>query len=516
MTHVRSGYFRKSEFEQVVSRDLFPQFAKRRASAAALPLGLASGLAEYLEKFPYGCSEQVTSQSMARLLLAELPDFGIDRAEATRQLDHTFMLLRSRQAAQGGVGYWDAAGAAAGFDWLSVYVAHFMSEAKAARFAPPGALTAGLARRLQEMAKLPVTTRAEAAIQAHAIYLLTSSGQVTTNYVLNLRDTLETRFKREWESDLTAAYLAGTYSLLQQKPEAEKLMQAHREAAAKQAPPRVWTTYYESPLAHEAQSLALVCKHFPAIASEVGYDQLRPVIDPLERGQFNTVSSAWAILALKAYSASQSAASIELGLEELPAPADQPQLLVPASSGMVTAHFFGERKGGCLSPRRPSSAPDLGAFYQTMESGFDRQPPTQPISDGLEAAQELIGSNGAVVDRLRVGEGASFRVRVRNLADRPLTHLAVLNLLPGGFEIENGSLKPGRTQWRAPISSKCARIETSSSATSRRARCANSLSASNRPVPGTFVIPPGFVESMYLRDLKGRGVGARIEVQNRE
>jgi alpha-2-macroglobulin len=445
-----------------------------------------------------------------------LPDFGIDRAEATRQLDHTFVLLRSRQAANGGIGYWDAAGAAAGFDWLSVYVAHFASEAKAARFDPPGALTSGLARRLQEMAKLPVTTRAEAAIQAHAIYLLTSSGQVTTNYVLNLRDTLETRFKREWESDLTAAYLAGTYSLLQQKPEAEKLMQAHREATAKQAPPRVWTTYYESPLAYQAQSLALVCKHFPAIANDVGYDQLRPVIDPLERSQFNTVSSAWAVLALKAYSASQAAASIQLGLEELPRAGGPPRLLVPASSGMVTGTFSENAKAVVFHLDRPPNAPDLGAFYQTIESGFDRTPPAQPIGDGLEAAQELVGSNGAAVNRLRVGDGASFRVRVRNLADRPLTHLAVLNLLPGGFEIEHGSLKPGRNAV-AGADFVEVREDRNIFFCNLAAREVREFTFRVKPTcAGDFVIPPGFIESMYLRDLKGRGVSTRIEVQNRE
>src|ERR1051326_7648079 len=59
MTEVRSGSF-KDKIDMTMSRDMHPEFRKLDATVAALPLGLARGLDQYLKDFPYGCSGQIT------------------------------------------------------------------------------------------------------------------------------------------------------------------------------------------------------------------------------------------------------------------------------------------------------------------------------------------------------------------------------------------------------------------------------------------------------------------------
>ena len=48
----------------------------------------------------------------------------------------------------------------------------------------------------------------EARTRAYAIYVLTRSGYVTTNFLTNLHERLERDLADEWRDDLTAVYMA--------------------------------------------------------------------------------------------------------------------------------------------------------------------------------------------------------------------------------------------------------------------------------------------------------------------
>ncbi|HSJ04776.1 MAG TPA: MG2 domain-containing protein, partial [Verrucomicrobium sp.] len=190
LTEVQSGYFRLSKQDVPVKRTVYPQYRKNEASASVLPMGLARGLEAYVAGYPHGCSEQITSKAVSRLLVSTEVDFGFDKAEAVKQLDGAFGLLQSRQNNNGGFGYWNDS-CHGGFDFLSIYVSQFLTEAKDSGFAVPATLLDGAKNRLLQMAKGKPSGLGETALQAAAIYLLTRQGEMTTNYVLNLRDTLE-------------------------------------------------------------------------------------------------------------------------------------------------------------------------------------------------------------------------------------------------------------------------------------------------------------------------------------
>ncbi|MGM3932458.1 hypothetical protein NA612_23360, partial [Salmonella sp. NW378] len=68
-TDVRSGNFKKGSADVRITREIYPEFAKREAAVAAVPLGLAHGLYVFLKDFPHGCSEQITSGAFCRLIL---------------------------------------------------------------------------------------------------------------------------------------------------------------------------------------------------------------------------------------------------------------------------------------------------------------------------------------------------------------------------------------------------------------------------------------------------------------
>lgn len=512
LTNVQSGYFRDNTHEVKVTREMFPQYRKLSANVSALPLGLARGLESYLHEYPYGCSEQITSRAISRLLLAKEADFGFNAADSAKQLDDAFTLLRSRQHSNGGFGYWETE-LNTGMDYLSVYVTRFLTEARDAGHAVPSALLEGARKRMQQMARDKANGLDEASIQAAAIYLLTRHGENTSTYVLNLRDNLRQKHQEAWRNHLTAAYLAGTYALLQQKQEATTLMQDYWAAVRKGRAAGAWRGwYYLDPQVSQAEGFAVACKHFPELAGNFGYDDLAVITDPLSRNRFNTISAATTVLALKAYSDLAKQSGVRVSLSELARQGGAPTALVPETTGLIKSDFSAQA-GALRFGLAQGGGRDLGAFYQVTEAGFDKGVPTQRIADGLEVFREIVGADGKAVEKLKVGEGALVRLTVRNVSPDALHNIAVLDLMPGSFELEPNGLKPGRGT-----------IPGADYVDVREDRnvffCGlgkgevKTFAYRIKPIAaGSYVIPPVFAESMYDRGIKGRDGGGKVNVE---
>ena len=530
---VQSGWFRKDAHDVPMQRAFYAEFAKREAVVSTTPLGLARGLAAYLREYPHGCSEQITSRAFPWLVLREDADFGLDKSEAEKTVRETISLLARRQHADGGFGYWTSSSGQEGLDYLSVYVTFFLTEAKASGFTVPGPMLDAALRRVRLMADAKLSdpwrdhdgvmhyerTRGEANIQAAAIYLLTRNEEVTTNYALKMRDSLEKKVPAElWQRDPSAAWLAATWRMLKKEDEAKRLIAAHRKARALPPPHSYWTWYYESELTREAMTFTVLCRHFPEIAGTFGYDDLRPITEPIEKGDFHTLSAAWSVLALKSYAGLAKASGVRAGIAEVVG-ADAKTLAEPRA-GMVTAKFASGGGVARFFLTRPDDAPKVGAWYQAIETGFDRVLPAVADAHGIEVFREILDERGDAAAMAKVGETLLIRVRVRNLSSTAQPHLALSELLPGAFDFapqgEAHALKPGLRalpgaeyvdvrEDRALIFCDLAQGETKTFEYSVRPTCA-----------GAFTIPPAYAESMYDRAVNSRGMAGKFTVLPRE
>lgn len=504
VTSVQSGWFRRDAHEIKVGRSLLPEFSKREAVASTTPLGLNRGLEAYLDQYPHGCSEQITSKAFPWIV-------ADDKVRAREAVKHAIGKLAQRQGADGGFGYWTSGDVGAGFDYVSIYVAHFLTEAKAAGFEVPASIHDGMLKRLKAMAAIAkVNSRHDASVQSAAIYLLTRHGIVTTNYALNLRDSLTQISKDEWVGDNSAAWLAATLRLLKKDDEAMKLITAHwkalRESKAVDS-----ARFYESPLSRSAQSFVVICRHFPEIAGTFGYDDLRLVTEPIGDGRFHTLGAAWSVLAIRAYADLATESGIKVGISETGAIAKN---FAPPGIGLVTGKFTPEATALQFSLSRPDGAPDLGAWYQVLEAGFGKSVPTVAETKGLEVTR-LFGTEPGAPVLAKVGDTLRMRVRVRNVNALAQTHIAVNDLFPAGFDIAPDSLKPGLgsagaeyvdvREDRALFFTSLRPGESKTFDYSMRATCA-----------GTFAVPPPFAENMYDRAIHGTGVAATVTVAPRQ
>jgi uncharacterized protein YfaS (alpha-2-macroglobulin family) len=503
MTDVRGGNFKKTSMEVPVTRAMHPEFRKLSAALSALPLGLAHGLDAYLKNFPHGCSEQITSSAFCRLLLADEADFGLNRAEINKQLEYTFGVLRRRQNDQGGFGYW-APETGDRISFVSVYVMDFLSEAKGDGFAPPAEMFASGLRNLQKTVARDPSGLSDARTVAYGIYVLTREGVITTNYILNLRDYLDKHQRDNWQNDVTGIYLAGALHLLHKDAEAEKLIGQYRIGAGS----RYGCDDFYQPLGGDSQYLAVLAREFPARLKRISAEEFENIVQPVNDGGFNTLSAAYAVRALKAYSHSVAQNLPELSMAETRA--DKTEVRLTAGAKLLQRHdFSGDARAIRFRSAARLSGP--GAFFQVVEAGFDRQVPTQSITNGLEVYRELIDGNGHAASKVHLGEALHVRLHIRSLQRQTVTNVAIVDLLPGGFEIVDTSLKGG-VSWNHNVDYVDLREDRAvffTTAVASALEIDYKIKSCNR---GEFVVPPVFAESMYDRNIKGRGLGGHITV----
>jgi len=86
-TQIWGGSIKDTTAKVDITRVTYPHFAKRNVMVSFLPLSLAHGLSEFLNEFPYGCTEQLISKAMPTLLLADKADFGFKPSKSKRLPD---------------------------------------------------------------------------------------------------------------------------------------------------------------------------------------------------------------------------------------------------------------------------------------------------------------------------------------------------------------------------------------------------------------------------------------------
>ena len=496
-TTLISGYTEDGSEQVPLERDLYDALSVQKASASFSPLVLVDGLAAYLEHFPHGCTEQVVSQVFPLVGLMGHPAFA-PKSEAVRaRFEHLIRKLRERQLGSGGFNFWPGGSDVAEFP--SVYVMHFLIESQALGFSVPSDLMSRGRDYLRDYARQEAEGLASARIRAYAIYLLTRLGDVMTNDLVNLQTTLEKEHPKTWRSDLTAVYMAAAYSLLQKDKAASTLVKHYRFGEAS------WEDFetFHSPLTQDAQYIFLLARHFPKLAADIDGEQVLRLIEPVFKGRYNTLSSAYTILALGAYSQmlGQDGFMEDVLFKALDR-GGRRRDLQGTHDPFPTVHFG----TGITSVEMQA---DRALFYLVSQAGYDRRMPEQAVREGLEISRAYFDEDGNEVTRMAQGQEVTVRLKIRAL-DKPAHHIAVVDLLPGGFEVVRSSVPRTAHGWRADyvdVREDRVVFYGSFDTSVRELNYRVKLTAA-----GNFVVPPAYAESMYDRSVRAGGLHGSFEV----
>jgi len=380
----------------------------------------------------------------------------------------------------------------------------FLSAAKTAGFAPPADMFASGLRYLQKMVALEPSTLADARTIAYGIYVLTREGVVTTNYILNLRDYLDQHQTDIWQNDVTGVYLAGALKLLHKDEDADKLIGAYK---IDKGSTRDYDDFCQ-PLGSNAQYITILARAFPTRLKKISAAEFEQILQPIGQGEFNTLSAAYAVSALKSYSHAIAQTLPVLSIAEIHK--DKREVALTSGAKLLQRTDF-SKDAIALRFKSAGALSGPGAFSQVVEAGFDRHVPAKAVTAGLEVHRELLDKNNQPVTRTKLGEPVHVRLQARSVKDESVTNVAIIDLLPGGFEVVGASLQPGvstisgvdyvdvredRAVFYGTVSGSVLEINYQ-------------IKSSNR---GEFTVPPVFAESMYERAIKGCGVGGKITV----
>lgn len=408
-------------------RDMFPELSKRRMAASTSPLVAIDGIAAYLADYPHLCTEQLVSAGIPELVDASHPEFGLlgagDKGGGVRALD----VLRARQNGDGGFGTWSATPEVDPF--VSAYGALYLVEARERGVAAStGTLDAANQWLQQLAADRALTTLPQLRARAMAVYLLVRQGRSAGNLLAAVREQLEANHPKAWkQDDATALFIASSYQLLQQDAAAAPLAaDALRRANAKQATVVAgFTDYYDAGIA-QGWSVYLLQKHFPRTAARLSGTAIARLLEPLRNDRYNTLSSALILLALEARGGGAAALP---GLQAIDAAGKARS--IGAATGWLRAGAFAAGDGVV----RVLPAAGTTAWYALTQNGFDRKPGAAVQDKGIELVREYLDAAGKPLTRVPIGGEVTVRLRVRALGKRAYSDVAVVDLLPGGFEV---------------------------------------------------------------------------------
>lgn len=500
-TSVMSGFEADGDARIVFPRRMFEQFRDRRITASASPLALADGLLAYLAGFPHACVEQLVSKVFPQLGLMQAPSFGIDQAQYRELFRTTIDRLRSRQSPSGGFRFWVTASETAPF--ASVYVTHFLTDAGDLGLPVPddiGIRAASYLRRLAQAdgSALGDLSLGDARTRAYAIYLLTRRGQVTTNALDALQEALQAKFDDAWRSDLASAYMAASHALLRNRTLARGLIDGYRFADSTYP-----DTDFDTRLGRDAQYVYLLARHFPDRLAEVYGETLHQLVEPVFQNRFNTLSAAYTILALgeihRAFA----------NTGDLSAPAlvadGEPIALQPAHSGPFARASVPVGVEGL----RVETPDGVGLYYTASESGFDVEPPSRALADGIEVDRAYLGADGEPTDEIRLGDELAVRLRIR-AQGRRISNVAVTDLLPGGFEIVTESVRARHGSWSADYRDvREDRLVLYGSFDERVTEIRYRVKATNL---GEYTAPAAHAAAMYHRGIRGNSAPGKLIV----
>ena len=457
-------------------------------------------LLKALDRYPFGCSEQIASRALPLLYVNELAaesQLALDTGVDQRIRDAIDRLL-ARQGSNGAFGLWSVGGDDA---WLDAYVTDFLTRARERGFAVPDTAFRLALDRLRNF----VSNAAEPAKNggrdlSYALYVLARNGVAPVG---DLRYIADTKLG-DIATPIAKAQLAGALGLLGDQVRAERVYAAALAALA--PPPRFETGRedYGSSLRDAAAVVMLAAEGgAPAATIATAVDRVEAAREQAQ--STSTQENAWMVLAARAI-AKQARLSLDVGGERRQSPLYRSVRAAELAASPLVIGNTGDAPVRAVvsvagAPVVPEPATEKGFKLERLYFTLDGKP-----ANPAKASQN---QRFAVV--LKITESVPQYGRI-----------IVADYLPAGFEIDNPRLvssgDTGTLDWienaAEPVYSEF-RDDHFAAAFDRTSKSPTVFTVAYvvRAVsPGTYVQPQAFVEDMYRPDRFGRTGTGTIEV----
>ena len=486
-----------------LSRDVFAGM-RAGSGTATLAIGAlgqldAPGMLEALDRYPYGCTEQVTSRALPLLYLDELAvAMGLTaRDQIAERIEQAITSVLAKQDSNGAFGLWQPQ---AGDFWLDAYVSDFLSRSRAQGYDVPDTAFRSAMDNLRNQVNYAPDFDEGGEGLAYALYVLAREGAAAMGDLRYYADVKAQAFA----TPLAAAQLGAALAAYGDPARADGMFRRAGDLLAQDgsmdAP--IWRADYGTRLRDRAAVLTLTVE---AGSDVLDRADLSAQIAPRAGDQMrSTQEQVWSLLATHAL--------LDQGL---------------AAQGITV----------------DGAAPD-GPLVRVVEDDTRLQPVTfantsdSPVAMtlttfGVPEVAEPAGGNGYTIERryftmegtpadpaqVAVGARLVTVITVQPWAQSE-ARLMVNDPLPAGFEIDNPNLLRGgdikALEWlklNTQAQSTQARTDRFLAAVDHRSDQPFNLAYVVRAVtPGSFHHPAVSVEDMYRPIFRAHGATGMVEV----
>ncbi len=420
---------KKFVIKNFTGRELYTYKASKELGLSQNPLALFLSLETFLKHYPYGCTEQLTSQVFPRLAYST----GKGKAEKQaiqEELNTLLDKLMARQNTDGSFMLWDNG---FGDDELTMYVVDMLLTAEELDYKiQRPMLNKALARIKNYVSRTPYRDY-QAKLMVYGHYLLARDGESLGSYLSSLEKYLEAKMP-SYKKNIEATYLAATYQMLQDKSKAQSLIKTYDIQKKDNSG---YFNDYDSALTRNAKYLYLIAKYFPEkLNDKKEKELLKAMIQDIAMNNYNTIAASYAMLAISEYAknfkAEEAVFTVSCQGKTLEV---KPGIVAKVSTFPAECKEF-EVSTGKVAP--------LGNFWFIQQSGYNSKPLTK-YSRGLEVYKELQNEKGEVVKEVKAGEDLTVVIKIKSLTGKTLTNVAIVDMFTSPFMFIRDSLEGSYT-----------------------------------------------------------------------
>jgi alpha-2-macroglobulin len=488
-----------------LTSDMFADLVEGTGSvsiSAGLSTALdAATILKALDRYPYGCSEQITSRAMPLLYVNDLAagaHLAMDTAIDQRIRDAIDRLL-ARQGSNGSFGLWSAGGDDA---WLDAYVTDFLTRAREKGFTVPDVLFRSALDRIRNSVVNAEDPEKDGGKNlAYGLYVLARNGTAPIGDLRYLADTKLNNLA----TPIAKAQLAAALALVGDKARAERVYTAAADSLAPKPALEFGRVDYGSALRDAAALVSLASEGNAPRAT------LMQAVSRVEAARglspyTSTQENAWLVLAARA-----------LANETMSLDVDG----APIKTALYRSYKATEMPGKPVKIINTGDAP----IQAVVSVGGSPITPEPPAANGFKIERNYFTLDGKPADVSKVKQNDRFAVVLKITEAKPeFGHIMVSDYLPAGFEIDNPHLvSSGDTGTLAWIEDGAEPQNTEfrdDRFTAAIDRAANDKSIFTvayvvRAVsPGKYVLPQAYVEDMYNPSRYGRTGTGSVEVRS--
>jgi uncharacterized protein YfaS (alpha-2-macroglobulin family) len=487
-----------------LSSDMFADFVSgtgRAALSVAVSTSLdAATLLNELDRYPFGCSEQITSRAVAMLYVNELAaqaKFAQD-GDIDQRIKDAVARLLARQGANGSFGLWSVGGDDA---WLDAYVTDFLTRARERGFeVPASAYTLAVDRLRNYVASAPEPGKNGGRELAYALYVLARNGAAPVG---DLRYIADVKLA-DIVTPIGKAQIAAALGMLGDKARSDRVYLSALDAIAPQPKLDLGRADFGSALRDAA---ALVTLASEGRAPQKTIDSAIARVDAARKlsARTSTQEDAWLVLAARTLAKQLNAISLTI-----------------AGETRQGSYYRSLRADQLTAPLAVTNHGEGNVQAVVSVSGAPITP--EPAAErGFKIERSYHTLDGEAADPAKATQNQRFVVVLKMTEPQPqFGRVIVADYLPAGFEIDNPKLvssgETGTLTWiqdaAEPVQSEV-RDDRFTAAFDRNAEAAPVFTVAYvvRAVsPGKYVLPQAIVEDMYRPDRFGRTATGAIEI----